>query len=93
MSAAAESNEPVHEGFELTYANYLVLHRTLMQSMPVEWQRRIMTCVEELNEAFGHVPQPYGYLVQARDADGRFVKDPVPHYNRGRTRIEPAGPR
>lgn len=49
--------EPVHAWFDLTYANYLVLPRTLMQSMPQEWQSRIVACLRELQEASAEVPQ------------------------------------
>lgn len=86
----ADDNEPVHLWFNLSYANYLVLHRSLMQSMPIEWQRRMVRCLAELDEAFRHVDKADSYLVQARnDSTGTFAKDPIPHYNRGRTFIQP----
>lgn len=130
----------VHTWFELSYANYLVLPRPLMQSMPDEWQHRMVTCLEELHDAFAHVPQAEGYEVIAGevltlmdlsdgqlrhlgysrvdpadddldgdtfyyDRDGNEVShpdcyrvvwpsgDPVPHYDRGRTYIEPRFPK
>lgn len=58
-------DEPVHAWFELSYANYQVLSRTLMQSMPAEWQRRMVACLEELRGAFEHVEQAPGYEVRA----------------------------
>lgn len=79
----------VHTFFGLTYANYLVLHRTLLQSMPDEWQLRFIDCVRELQDAFSHLDQANNYMVQARTLDGKFMKDPIPHYNRGRTFVEP----
>jgi len=33
--------EPLHNWFELTYAQYLTIPRSILQSMPVEWQRRM----------------------------------------------------
>lgn len=85
-----EDDEPVHLWFSLSYANYLVLHRSLMQSMPAEWQRRMVRCLFELDDAFRHVDKPDSFLVQARnDSSGKFVKDPIPPYNRGRTFIQP----
>jgi predicted DNA-binding protein len=143
---------PIHEHFGLSYCNYLVLPRTLLQSMPTEWQERMVACLEELDAAFQHVEQPDRYKVEAatehiinemteaqlaeagieadwyggetppegltadefaewraqheqdrpeyyRIGDGEeldphtrvllTVPDPVPHYNRGRTYIEP----
>lgn len=142
---------PVHLWFSLSYCNYLVLSRTFMQSMPIEWQERAVALLGEMQDAFDHVPQAEGYKVEAavthevcelddaecaqlgitkdwyrgetppeglddqdlaewenenEDPDGpvyyrdgeeldphQFVMvpadDPVPHYNRGRTYIEP----
>ena len=31
---------PVHGWFGLTYANFLVVHRAQLQSMPLDWQRQ-----------------------------------------------------
>lgn len=54
----------VHEWFELTYSNYLVLPRVLMQSMPVEWQARMVTCLRQLDQAFDHVEKAPSYKVE-----------------------------
>jgi hypothetical protein len=142
---------PIHEWFSLSYTNYQVIPRTLMQSMPVEWQERMVACLEELRDAFSHVPQAEIYKVEAGtqhivnemtdlelkmaqvtvdrfggerppsklagealleweeqneaaeptysdhygnelDPNERVIiptSDPVPHYNRGRTYVEP----
>lgn len=128
----ARTDGPVHTWFGLTYSNYLVLPRALMQSMPVDWQERIVGCLEELDAAFDHVERAPGYEVHAcrwlapvdmddramllagvtcddagesdrpayYDRDGNELDpeigrvpvrcaEPVPHYNRGRTFIEP----
>lgn len=123
----------IHTHFSLSYANYLVLHRTLLQSMPLAWQHRFVAMLEELDAAFPDVEKPAGYRVETGDwhypddvaaerlkrlgwttrgrweqrvfidPDGNehsgfqavvFVPapDPVPHYDRGRTRIEPTLP-
>lgn len=125
--------EAIHRHFGLSYANYLVLPRTLLQSMPDVWQARFVALLDEMGEAFEHVPQAEAYDVAAgrqellsdmadfdrymagisvssaedpergdvytrtktgEELDGDsyvFVPgaDPVPHYNRGRTRVEP----
>lgn len=142
---------PIHTWFGLSYSNYQVLPRTLMQSMPAEWQERMVGCLDEMAAAFAHVPQAEAYEVIAGeehivdemgwdllaeagvtedwyggekppeglseddlhewkvvhevaaptyyDKAGREMSpnervilpaaDPVPHYNRGRTYIEP----
>lgn len=82
--------EAVHGWFGLTYANYLCLPRAVLQSMPDEWQERFVGCLGELDAAFGHLDWP-DYRVSAIDPVSRkFKQDPIPHYNRGRTRLEPA---
>lgn len=85
-------DEPVHHWFGLSYASHAVFNRSLLQSMPIDWQRRFVGCLEELDDAYSHLHHPYSYMVRARDQGGRFVAEPVPHYNRGRTYIEPVGP-
>ena len=89
MSAITE-REPldIHTWFSLTYANYLVLPRSVLQSMPEEWQHRFTALLGEMESAYGHLDWP-DYAVQARGNGGRFMADPIPHYNRGRTYIEP----
>lgn len=56
---------PIHTWFGLSYCNYQVLHRTLMQSMPIEWQERMVACLEELSQAFEHIEQPEVFDVKA----------------------------
>lgn len=151
MSTVEWEKEAIHLHFSLSYANYLVLPRTLLQSMPDAWQARFVALVDELHEAFQHVPQAESYEVTAgtvhevSDLDDTQLKqlgivkdwyrgeeppegldaqalreweaehedpegptyskdgeeldpdfrvllpcaDPVPHYNRGRARVEP----
>ena len=55
---------PVHLWFELSYSSYQVLPRVLMQSMPLEWQERMVACLTEIREAFQHVEQPESYEVK-----------------------------
>lgn len=124
--------EAIHTWFSLSYANYLVVPRSVLQSMPSEWQTRFVAMLGELDGAFGHLDYPhYDVRCLARDPellhwtpcgecegegeleDGSacpscggegqvegetryetpeevgFITDPIPHYNRGRTRIPP----
>ena len=57
--------EAIHLHFSLSYANYLVLPRTLLQSMPDAFQARFVAMLDELHEAFRHVEQAKGYKVEA----------------------------
>jgi hypothetical protein len=43
----------IHEFFGLTYANYLVVNRSPLQSMPDEWQDKFVTLLEELTAEMG----------------------------------------
>lgn len=94
--ACAEANEmdsnwmDVHAWFSLSYSAYLCVNRSLLQSMPDEWQLRFYKLMDELADYFPLIREPQ-YTVHVRGADGRrFIKDPIPHYNRGRTLITPA---
>jgi hypothetical protein len=84
----ADDFEAIHTWFSLTYANYLCLPRSVLQSMPDEWQKNFVELLEEMDESYGDLDWPR-YRVIAIGNDGRFIKDPIPHYNRGRTKIEP----
>lgn len=129
-AAVTESDDDVHTWFGLSYANYAVLPRTLLQSMPPHWQRHFVACMRELDDAFAHIERAPGYEVKPcnwqapediddetlrrlgfecqdngtsttyYDRDGNKVEswqqcvpvpvtEPVPHYNRGRARVEP----
>lgn len=66
----------VHTYFGLSYANYLVKHRTLLQSMPEQWQHRFVACLRELDAAFAHVDQAPGYEVTP--VDWRYVNELTP---------------
>lgn len=140
----------IHTHFSFSYANYLVLPRTLLQSMPSEWQHQFVDLLEQMDTAFAHQEQAEAYEVTAgtehivgemTDLQRRMARisvdlyggeeppadlvgedlrewqekheaaepsysrdgmeldacervliptiDPVPHYNRGRTRVEP----
>lgn len=86
----ADETEPVHTWFELTYSSYLVLHRTVLQSMPLDWQRRFVHCLRELDDVVinAGVDTAPGYTVHARTHDGKFAAEPIPPYNRGRTQLD-----
>lgn len=58
---AIREDGPIHAWFGMTYANHQVLHRSMMQSMPTEWQERMVRCLEELQVAYQHLPQAEAY--------------------------------
>ena len=79
----------IHTWFELSYANYLVLPRSLLQTMPDDWQEKFVDLLNELNEERERhgIEMPDEYMVQARDRGGRFVPDPLSRYDRGRRKL------
>lgn len=82
------SDEAIHEWFALTYSNYLVMPRSVLQSMPAEWQRQFVGLLNDLTdrcEAAGIEMQP-SYWVRARQGT-RFVDDPLADYSRGRRNV------
>jgi hypothetical protein len=56
--------DDIHAYFGLSYANYLVLNRTLLEAMPEEWQLRFVTMLEEYGEAWQHEDTADGYNVE-----------------------------
>jgi hypothetical protein len=54
----------IHTWFSLTYANYLVIPRSVLQSMPEDWQHRFTALLGEMDQAFGHLDWP-AYEVRA----------------------------
>lgn len=82
-------NEPIHEYFSLTYANYLVIPRLVLQSMPDDWQEKFVELLDQIPETIDEVIEPAGgYDVHARDEEGRFIEDPLSNYERGRRRLK-----
>ncbi|MBX0293134.1 hypothetical protein K3G63_22000 [Hymenobacter sp. HSC-4F20] len=79
--------QAMHRWFGQSYANYLILPRVQLQSMPEEWQQRFASCLREFTAAFAGSEQARSYQVRAIDAEGHYVKDPVPHYDGGRARL------
>lgn len=81
-------SEPIHTWFGLTYASYLVLPRSVLQSASLSIQRRLVAVLDDLHEEFGSVPdEGVHYTVQTKDDRGRFVADRFRDYERGRRKI------
>lgn len=74
---AFEPNRDIDGWFSLSYSNYLVLPRSYMQSMPAAWQHRMVTCLDEMAEAFTHrettsykvIPGKWCYLSDIAESD------------------------
>lgn len=83
------ASEPIHEWFALSYAQYLTVPRSILQSMPTDWQERFVGILRELDGAYDWRPADGRYWVRLRDSKGRFAADPFMDYERGRRRLTP----
>lgn len=77
------SNAPIHLWFELSYAQYLTVPRLVMESMPIEWQRKMAVLLDEMDNTFDWRPAEGRYWVRLKDDNGRFADAPLSDYRRG----------
>lgn len=83
-----DENELIHAWFGLSYAKYLVLPRSILQSMPVKWQRDFVKLLKQLdtNCINMDIATP-DYSVSAKK-NGKFIKDPYRDYWRNGRRCQ-----
>jgi hypothetical protein len=74
----------IHTWFGLTYSNYLVLPRAVLQSRPQDWQERFVALLTEARDATDRagLEVPSQYRVHVVNSKGQYVRDPIPHYRR-----------
>ncbi len=77
----------IHIWFELSYAQYLTIPRSVLQSMPLEWQERFVRCLRELDNTIDWRPKSGRYWVQLKNDKGLLVHDSLMDYDRGRRRV------
>lgn len=64
--------QPIHGWFSLSYASWLTVPRLVMQSMPSEWQAKMVALLDEMNETFDWCPEGADYRVMERCEDGKL---------------------
>lgn len=72
--------DPVHIWFGLTYSSYLVLHRSLMEGMPYQWQDKMIALLNEMDDTYDNSKMPTNFMVKARGERNRFIVDPFSQY-------------
>jgi hypothetical protein len=79
----------IHEYFGLSYASYLVLPRSVMQSMLADWQTRFVGMLGELHDVWEGPPEGTMYDVALIDdtIGGGRLHDNLSNYDRGRRQI------
>lgn len=86
MKSAIYNDDPIHLWFELSYASYLCVPRSVLQSMPQKWQKKLVKLLDEMPEELEIDDMP-DYRVNAVNDRGRFIQDPYRDYSRGRRQI------
>lgn len=71
---------PIWDWFELSYAQYLAIPRSILQTMPIEWQKKFVELMDELDELIDW--RRDGCWVKYRDSKGRFIKDELCDYKK-----------
>jgi hypothetical protein len=75
-----EQDVDSQEFFGLSYANYLVLPRIALQSMPRHWQAQFFKMVRELEDTLEY-PQGYtGEFMVTMKKGNKLLKSVLPHY-------------
>lgn len=87
MEKVFNIDSPIHDWFELSYAQYLTVPRSVLQSMPYEWQEKFTDLLEELDDTIDWRPKDGRYWVKLKDSKGRYISDPLMDYQRGRRMI------
>lgn len=89
----------IHTWFGLSYAQYLTIPRSVLQSMPLEWQYKFVELLEELDETdwANMLPKHSYYKVELRKMKddgsnrgwkwGNKIEDPLADYQRGRRNV------
>lgn len=81
-------DSPVHRWFSLTYSSYLVLPRLMLESMPLEWQHKLVALLEEADDTID-LEEGYtgNYSIQYK-VKGKIAKDPYSDYRRGKVKYK-----
>jgi len=75
-------NSYIHEAFNLTYASWLILPRTLLMDMPTQWQKKFVKLLDEYNESIEDLaPDNELQLYVQAKRSGKFTKIPDMYCN------------
>jgi hypothetical protein len=62
---------------------YLLIQRTLLQSMSKEWQRDFLKLILQMQEHFGYKSNGE-FKISRKDKSSKFIQDPLADYEQGR---------
>jgi hypothetical protein len=80
MSEFIDFDCPIHDWFELSYAQYLTIPRTVLEQMPKEWKTKFALLLDQLDETLDWRPSEGRYWVALKDSKGRYKKDKFANY-------------
>lgn len=89
------SDDPIHLWFGLSHAQYLTVPRSVLQSIPAEWQEKFVALLDEMESKIDSSVSGT-YHVELRELNdtgtgnlrwGNKLNDPFADYERGRRRI------
>lgn len=81
-------DDAIHGWFSLSYASYLTIPRSVLQSMPGEWQERFVALLGEMEaRCYAHGVSWPTTEVRVRGERGKFLIDPLRDYERGRRNV------
>jgi hypothetical protein len=95
LESIAEPEEPIHEWFGLSHADYLVIPRTILQSCTIENQKNLVTALDAIYEECSenmehHWPHEAEIHVRLKCCETRqYIHDSLANYERGRRRLWP----
>lgn len=78
----AVTKRNIRDWFELSYAQYLTVPRSIMEAMPQEWQEQMAALLDELDDTFAWRPTSGRYWCYLKDGRGRYADDPLQEYRR-----------
>ena len=87
MEKSEDIKQDMHTWFELSYAQYLTIPRSVLQSMPEDWQYKFADLLKELDNTIDWRPDEGRYWVKLKNAKGQYVHDPLMDYERGRRNV------
>jgi len=73
-----ETDTPIWDWFELSYASYLTIPRVVLQTMPTKWQKDFVKLMNELDDTIDW--RRSGAYTTFRNHRGRYMRDDLNDY-------------
>ena len=77
------ADDPIHEWFGLSYSNFLTIPRLVLESMPFEWQEKMVELLEKMDNTFDWRPKEGNYWVSRKNDKGEYCSLDLGDYRHG----------